>query len=98
LTLQVTKHHDCVIFAVKVIPGARSTRIVGILGEALKVTVACAPEKGKANKALTAYLAKQFKCNKSSVKVVSGLTNAYKQVQVEDMDDATLYACLSKWL
>ena len=98
MALQVTNKNDSVIFAVKVVPGASCTRIVGLLGDALKVTAASAPERGKANKTLEAFLAQQFKCDKSSVKIVSGLTHAHKQVQVNNMDEATLRDYLSPWL
>jgi len=45
------------VLAVKVVPGSARDRIVGVLGNALKVTTAAAPEKGKANAAVAKALA-----------------------------------------
>ena len=98
LALMIKTQGSDVIFAVKVVPGASITKVAGLLGEALKVTVASAPEKGKANKALEAHLAKLFKCSKSMVTVVAGMTNPQKQVQVSDMDVKTLKGHLAQWL
>ena len=42
---------------IKVVPGSSKDEISGWLGDALKLRVRAAPEKGKANKAVTALLA-----------------------------------------
>ncbi|MBC8378073.1 MAG: DUF167 domain-containing protein, partial [Planctomycetes bacterium] len=43
---------------VKVVPGSSRTEIAGTLDGMLKIRVAAPPEKGKANKALLAFIAK----------------------------------------
>jgi hypothetical protein len=70
-----------VLLAVKVVPGASRTRVAGLLGDRLKVSVAAPPEKGKANAALTAYLAKACGLNKRDVVVESGETSPLKTVR-----------------
>lgn len=67
---------------VKVVPGASRDRIAGLLGDALKVQVSAAPERGKANAAVEALLAKALGVDARSVKVVSGLTSPRKVVRV----------------
>lgn len=67
---------------IKVIPGASRDRIVGLLGDALKVQISAPPEKGKANKALTTLLARTFGVPASQVAVTSGQTSPHKVVLV----------------
>jgi hypothetical protein len=65
-----------VILAVRALPGAKKTAIVGVYGESdtaqLKVAVQAPPIEGRANEALIAFLAKTFDLPKSSVALVSG--------------------------
>jgi len=65
---------------VKVVPGASRDRIVGWLGEALKVAVAAPPEGGKANKALCKRLAKALGIKTQQVQILSGAGSARKRL------------------
>ena len=78
------------MFSVKVVPGSSRTAIVGALGGMLKVKVAAAPEKGRANKSLIAFLAGELSVKSNRISIVSGLTNPVKQVQICDISLATL--------
>jgi len=49
----------------------------------LKARVRAVPEKGKANKALIALLAKQFGIAKSAVRIVSGDISRLKSIRIE---------------
>lgn len=75
-----------IVLTVKVIPGSSRTEIVGCLGQMLKVKVAAPPEKGKANKALTDFLAKTLNLKKSAVEVTSGHTSCIKQLFLAGAD------------
>jgi uncharacterized protein (TIGR00251 family) len=79
--LAVEESKGGVVFTVKVVPGS-STAVCGLLDEMVKIKVSAAPEKGKANKCLLDFLAKQLGVKKNAVKIVSGKSNPVKGVQV----------------
>ena len=83
--LDITDCDGGVIVAVKVVPGASRTAIVGELSVMLKIKVSAAPEKGKANQCLTEFLAKRLRVKKNAVSIISGWTNPVKRVQIFGM-------------
>ena len=69
---------------VKVIPKSSKTELTGYLPDGTwKVKVAAAPEKGKANHALCAFLAEHFGIAASKVQIVSGETSRLKRIHIE---------------
>lgn len=69
--------------AVKAIPKASKDEVVGLMEDgSLKVKVAAAPERGKANAAICELLAKEFGVPKRNVRVVHGETSHNKQVEI----------------
>jgi len=75
---------------VKVVPGASRNRVVGMLGDALKVQVAAAPEKGKANEAVRAVLAEFFAVKIGQVELISGQTQPRKTFLLNGVNDAAV--------
>ncbi|MCD6405365.1 MAG: DUF167 domain-containing protein [Planctomycetes bacterium] len=88
--IKVDSKGTAALFDVRVAPGASRTRIVGEYSGALKVAVSAAPEKGKANKALLAALAKALGAKKADITLVSGETSRTKRVAVEGQTSAQL--------
>lgn len=88
--IDIEPHREGVVIAVKVSAGASRDRIMGEHDAALKVAVSAAPEKGKANKAVCALIAKTLGIAKSHVSVISGETSRDKKVLVRDVDRETL--------
>jgi uncharacterized protein (TIGR00251 family) len=71
--------------SVKVIPKSSRTEVVEIQADGtLRVKVAAAPEKGRANAALCEFLADEFGVARSKVEVVAGHTSARKIVVVRE--------------
>ncbi|HZU28409.1 MAG TPA: DUF167 domain-containing protein [Bryobacteraceae bacterium] len=69
---------------VKVIPKSSRTELAARLPDGTwKVKVAAAPEKGKANRALCAFLADHFGVPQSRVRILSGETGHVKRVRVD---------------
>lgn len=75
------------LLPVKIVPGASRTRCMGTLGGRLKIAVAAAPEKGKANAELTAFLAKRLGLRHREVTVDQGGTTAIKVIRIESTDE-----------
>jgi len=73
---------------VKLAPKAGADRLIGLYESAddrlrLKVAVTAAPEKGKANAALVALMAKQLGVAKSRVQIEGGATHREKTLRFE---------------
>ena len=67
---------------VKVVPGASRTEVSGWLGQCLKVKVAAAPEKGKANQAVIRLLAETLAIKESAITIVSGAASQRKAIEI----------------
>ena len=80
--LAVEEIDNSVVFKVKVVPGSSRTAVCGLLDEMVKIKVSAAPEKGKANKCLLDFLARQLGVKKNAVSITSGRTSTIKNVQV----------------
>lgn len=85
----------------RVTPKARRTRIEDVVdeadgGTALKLAVTAAPEAGKANAAVIALLAKEWRLPKSAFTVTRGVGNRRKTVAIEG-DGAALKEKLDGW-
>ena len=80
--LKIYKAGDAVTFKVKVQPGAAKNEIIGVQGDVLKIKINAPPVKGKANKALMDFLAKELGVKKSEIEIVSGHTSRVKKIKV----------------
>jgi uncharacterized protein len=88
--LKIQQKDGAVIFSVKVVPRSSRTAIAGILNGMLKVKLAAAPEKGKANQALIEFLADLLGVKKNTIKITSGQTSPVKTVQIADVSVKSL--------
>jgi uncharacterized protein YggU (UPF0235/DUF167 family) len=82
--------------SVKVVPRASSTRLVGWLGDALKVAVIEAPEAGRANAAVCELLAQSLEVARSSVRCVSGHASSRKLIEIDGLTPAEIVARLRR--
>jgi uncharacterized protein len=71
-----------VLLGVQVSPGASRSRVLGEHGGRLKLSVAAAPERGKANEAVVELLAEELGVRKSQIAVVRGETSKQKTVLI----------------
>ncbi len=88
--LNIRQAEGSVIFTAKIVPGSSSTKISGVLDGMLKVKVAAAPEKGKANQCLIKFLADLLDIKKNAILIISGQTSPVKQIQISGISIDTL--------
>ena len=77
------------LLAVAVTPNARRTGADGLHDGALRVRLAAPPVDGKANEALTTWLASQLGLPKRAVQVLHGISARRKQLTI-DLDQAAV--------
>jgi uncharacterized protein YggU (UPF0235/DUF167 family) len=78
-----------------VTPGAVKPGIVGRYGDAWKVRVAAAPERGAANSAVVDLVARTLGVRAGAVRLVSGLGSRDKIVEVEGVGPDEIEARLA---
>lgn len=64
-------------------PKSSEDRIVGAVGERLKIRISAAPSDGKANKQLIRFLAKSFQTRQAAITIVSGQTGRHKRLCIK---------------
>lgn len=83
-----------VTLAIKAIPNAPRSEVVGWLGEALKVKVHAPPVEGRANEALCDFLAAYLRVPRRAVDVLRGDTSRQKTVRITGLSAADLQSRL----
>ena len=80
--IALEQHARGVILPVRARAGARKNAITGKHDGMLKVSVTQAPEKGKANKAITALLAGALELRPAQLELLGGATSGKKRFLV----------------
>ena len=95
-------HPEGCTLAVRVQPGAKKSGITGIYGEGsesrLKIALQAPAIDGRANEALTGFLAEVFHLPKSSVLLLSGLSSRSRVLLLKSVDAARAEVILRKAL
>jgi uncharacterized protein len=86
--LKIETISDGVVFTAKVVPGSSKTALAGLYDGMVKIKIAAAPEKGKANECLVEFLSKQLGIPKKYVTVTSGTISPVKKIQVMGLSAA----------
>jgi uncharacterized protein (TIGR00251 family) len=80
--IQYSEKEGALVFAVRVVPRASNSSVVGEHDGALRVRVAAPPVDGAANEELARTLARELKVAVRDVLIVGGHTSKLKQVRV----------------
>jgi len=85
-----------VTFAVRVIPRASKTEIVGEQNGALKVKLKAPPVDGAANEELVRFLARLLGVGRGSIEIVYGKSSRNKQIRINGVGQERLKEALLK--
>ena len=69
-----------------IVPRSSEDRIIGWLGDALKIKLKAAPTDGKANAALLKLLAKELNLKASAISIAAGHSSRRKTLVVEGIE------------
>lgn len=86
MAIKLTSDPAGVRMMLKVVPGSSRDRIVGGLGDALKVAVSKPPQDGAANRAVIKLLADALNLPPANVTIVRGHANPRKEVLIRGLD------------
>ena len=87
-----TETPDGTVISVKAQPRSSKSGIEGLLGDAVKVRIRCAPVDGKANRELIETLADEFGIARSRVEFKSGETSKQKRILLRGVTAAEVAA------
>ena len=87
-----TETPDGTVISFKAQPRSSKSGIEGLLGDAVKVRIRCAPVDGKANRELIETLADEFGIAKSRVEFKSGETSKQKRILLRGVTAAEVAA------
>ena len=90
----MTETPEGVVLNVRAQPRSSRAGIDGLVGDAVKVRIRCAPVDGKANRELVETLADEFGLAKSSVAFKSGETSKQKRILLRGVSAASVEARL----
>jgi len=85
----LTPEGDDLVLRVKAVPGAKRDAIAGPLGDRLKIRVAAPPEKGRANEAMLALLARTLGAREADLTIESGPSSPEKTVRLRNVAETT---------
>jgi uncharacterized protein (TIGR00251 family) len=80
--------------AIKAIPNAPRSEVVGWLGEALKVKIHAPPVEGRANEVLREFLADRLGLPRRAVTVLRGDTSRQKLLRIDGLSLAEVKTIL----
>ena len=88
--IEMTQSSGDAFFSVRVSPKASRAGVTGVHAGALKIAVTEPPDKGKANAAVIALLARALDIPKSRIAIQGPLTSRTKKIRVKGISVATL--------
>ena len=88
--IHYSRQGDNLTIAVRIVPRASTSEIVGEIDGVLKVRIAAPPVEGAANRELIRLLARQFKLPQNAVAIISGVRAKNKIVRLRGADAASL--------
>ena len=85
-----------IVLSVRIVPGSKRSKIVGLYGDALKIQIASPAVDGKANQSLIDFISKEFGVAKGSIEILKGHQNRSKLLLISGGCQEELEAALDQ--
>jgi hypothetical protein len=96
MSLKLIEQNGGVRLTVKAVPGSSRDRIVAPLGEALKIAVSAAPQRGAPNQAILALLAERLGIHPSLISITRGQTSPRKELFIARITGSQVRSALER--
>jgi len=83
------------IIDVYIKPNSPKNIVEGYWGKRIKIRIACAPEKGRANRALVDFIALKTGLSKTFIKILSGHKSSFKTIAVKNPEGKSIRQLLA---
>lgn len=94
--LEIETRDGALAIRLRVSPGARKARVLGIHGGALKLSVTEPPEDGRANEGVIKLLANTLDIPATNIKITAGHTSRDKRATIRRTAESTLRGRLAR--
>ncbi|MEI7945796.1 MAG: DUF167 domain-containing protein [bacterium] len=81
---------DSVILTLKVTPRAKRTEVSGFDPDWMRLRIQAPPVDGKANEAIIAFFAEQFRIHRRAVEICTGDTSRLKRIKLHGVAEAAV--------
>ena len=94
MAIEFALKDEVLTFAVRVVPRASRTEIVGEHDGALKIRVSSPPVDGAANEEIIKLLAKTFGVPRANVSITAGQTSKLKRISIANANREKIFSIL----
>ena len=88
--LRISHYESGIRFSAVIQPRSSQNEISGIYKNSLKIRLTSPPVDGTANKTCVNFLSKWLDVNRSKVRIVAGLSNKNKTIEIDGMNESIL--------
>jgi uncharacterized protein (TIGR00251 family) len=86
--LRINPYKSGIRFSAVIQPRSSQNEISGIHNNSLKIRLTSPPVDGAANKTCVKFLAKWLGVSPSKIRIVAGLSNKNKTIEIDDIDES----------
>ena len=86
--LRINPYKSGIRFSAIIQPRSSQNEVFGIHNNSLKIRLTSPPVDGAANKTCVKFLAKSLGMSPSKIRIVAGLKNKNKTIEIDDIDES----------
>jgi uncharacterized protein len=98
MAIEIAEHAEGAVLSIKAQPGSRAAGLRGERAGALCVAVTEVAEKGKANEAVIALVARELNLKRAAIELIRGGSSKAKRLLIRDVTPTQLAAKIQRAL